>query len=90
MATTTSFTHTSLLSTNLFNHCLLNNRICKFNQITNNPNHYQNQNQNHQYSTRVRAIKEKTEQDSSPDDVTQKYGLEAGLWKVTPLFLSYT
>jgi hypothetical protein len=38
---------------------------------------------------RVRAIKEKTEKiknpsknSSSPDEVTQKYGLEVGLWKV--------
>ncbi|KAE9463353.1 hypothetical protein RHGRI_002156 [Rhododendron griersonianum] len=35
---------------------------------------------------RVRAIKEKTEEiktpsSSSPEDVTKKYGLEAGLWK---------
>lgn len=80
MATTTSFTHNSLLSTsNLFNHCQLNNRICKFNKIITNPNQYQ-------YSTRVRAIKDKTEQVTSPDEVTQKYGIEAGLWKVTPQF----
>lgn len=37
---------------------------------------------------RVRALREKTEeikspsQPSSPEEVTKKYGLEAGLWKV--------
>ncbi|CAJ2654741.1 unnamed protein product [Trifolium pratense] len=38
---------------------------------------------------RVRAVKEKTEEiksssknSSSPEEVTQKYGLEAGLWKI--------
>ncbi|XP_058214148.1 uncharacterized protein LOC131325722 [Rhododendron vialii] len=36
---------------------------------------------------RVRAVKEKTEEiktpsSSSPEDVTKKYGLEAGLWKI--------
>ncbi|KAK2380057.1 putative transmembrane protein [Trifolium repens] len=38
---------------------------------------------------RVRAVKEKTEKiknpsknSSSPDEVTQKYGLEVGLWKI--------
>ncbi|KAL1823735.1 hypothetical protein ACET3Z_010513 [Daucus carota] len=72
----TSFAHNPILSTSLFNHCEFNNRICKFNSISKNPN------QNHQYTTRVRAIKEKTEQVSSPDEVTQKYGLEAGLWKI--------
>ena len=76
----TSFAHNPILSTSLFNHCEFNNRICKFNSTSKNPN------QNHQYPTRVRAIKEKTEQVSSPDEVTQKYGLEAGLWKVIPLF----
>jgi len=46
---------------------------------------------------RVRALREKTEEienpsraSSSPEEVTQKYGLEAGLWKVpfsiSPLF----
>ncbi|KVI08190.1 uncharacterized protein LOC112508799 [Cynara cardunculus var. scolymus] len=34
-------------------------------------------------SRSVRAIKEETQSESSsPDDVTQKYGLEAGLWKI--------
>ncbi|XP_071707622.1 uncharacterized protein [Rutidosis leptorrhynchoides] len=38
-------------------------------------------------SSRIRAIKEKTESTSSDssaeaDEVTQKYGLEAGLWKI--------
>ncbi|KAL8147935.1 uncharacterized protein LOC141708053 [Apium graveolens] len=79
MATTTSFTHNTILSTSLLSHCQLNNGICKYNKISNNPN--QNHH-HHQYSTRVRAIKEKTEQVSSPDEVTQKYGLEAGLWKI--------
>lgn len=42
---------------------------------------------------RVRAVREKTEEikspskTSSPEDVTKKYGLEAGLWKV-PVFFS--
>lgn len=41
---------------------------------------------------RVRALREKTEeiesssQQSSPEEVTKKYGLEAGLWKV-PFYL---
>lgn len=37
-------------------------------------------------SFRVRAVKEKTEEikknPSSAEDITKKYGLEAGLWKV--------
>ena len=43
---------------------------------------------------RVRAVKEKTEEikssskQSSPEEVTKKYGLEAGLWKV-PISFSY-
>ncbi|KAK1398625.1 DUF1279 domain-containing protein [Heracleum sosnowskyi] len=75
----TSFTHNPILSTNMLNHCEFNNKICKFgSQICNNPK----QNYHHRYSTRVRAIKEKTEEITSPDDITQKYGLEAGLWKI--------
>ena len=43
---------------------------------------------------RVRAIKEKTEEmklptsssSSSAEEITQKYGLEAGLWKVPQFF----
>lgn len=77
----TSFTHNTILSTSFFNHCELNNRICKFGCPVNN-NINKNPYQIHQYSTRVRAIKQKTEEITSPDDVTQKYGLEAGLWKI--------
>lgn len=42
---------------------------------------------------RIKAVKEKTEENkspskpSSPEEVTKKYGLEAGLWKV-PIFFS--
>lgn len=44
---------------------------------------------------RVRAVREKTEEiktpskTSSPEDVTKKYGLEAGLWKVPVFFLIF-
>lgn len=47
-----------------------------------------------EFNFRVRAVKEKTEeiksplQPPSPEEVTKKYGLEAGLWKV-PISFSY-
>ncbi|KAL3828606.1 hypothetical protein ACJIZ3_017408 [Penstemon smallii] len=31
---------------------------------------------------RVRAVKEKTKEIKSPEEITKKYGLEAGLWKI--------
>lgn len=39
---------------------------------------------------RVRALREKTEEieNPSPEEVTKKYGLEAGLWKVSFSFFS--
>lgn len=30
----------------------------------------------------LRALKEKTEEIKTPEEITKKYGLEAGLWKV--------
>lgn len=42
-------------------------------------------------SLRIRAVKEKTEEIQTPasaEEVTKKYGLEAGLWKVLSSFLS--
>lgn len=55
-----------------------------------------NSRKSHVKEFRVRALKEKTEEiksstkPTSPEEVTKKYGLEAGLWKVpisfSPLF----
>lgn len=74
-------------------HCLCNNKAIfpstllpkgKFNYRKCNPK------SNFSSRFRVRAVKEKTEEIKNPpsaEDITKKYGLEAGLWKVP--FLLY-
>lgn len=37
----------------------------------------------------VRAVKEKVEGVETPDEFTKKFGLEAGLWKVSRLFILF-
>lgn len=55
---------------------------------------YSHTHKSHVRGFRVRALKEKTEeikspsQSSSAEEVTKKYGLEAGLWKV-PISFSH-
>ncbi|CAA2968173.1 uncharacterized protein LOC111388753 [Olea europaea var. sylvestris] len=63
----------------VFSSLLLNNgKSCSF--------HKPNSSSKSSFSRfRIRAVKEKTEQiknNSSAEEVTQKYGLEAGLWKI--------
>ncbi|KAI5666943.1 hypothetical protein M9H77_16796 [Catharanthus roseus] len=69
-------------------HCLCNNKAIfpstllpkgKFNYRKCNPK------SNFSSRFRVRAVKEKTEEIKNPpsaEDITKKYGLEAGLWKI--------
>lgn len=84
---------TCINNNSLFSATLLNDgkfiRVCKFASMVSVTNSKPNWNR-----SRVRAIKEKTEEIESPsssssaEDVTEKFGLEAGLWKV-PVITSF-
>ena len=62
-------------------HTLFNCRFIFFNK----PLSYSNRNG---VSVQVRAVQDKSKESSSPEDITKKYGLEAGLWKV--IFITFS
>ncbi|CAO2825213.1 unnamed protein product [Amaranthus hypochondriacus] len=69
------FIHTITITGTRTRHTLFNCRFIFFNKPLSSSN-------KNGVSLQVKAVQDKSKESSSPEDITKKYGLEAGLWKI--------